>query len=180
MSDPKAGDPGPRQMAETDRRAAEAKIAEAKADGAIAAGFDTQGDAFAAIGWHDAANQAFASAGNERAAEQRAVQEGLAHAIAADQWAEAGHDLKEQARLTGDAFAAGALAHSAQDSLQSGVDLSDARRTDLELQEASEAARHVVFTERAQEMGQEAAEEASRAEAIDRAVHAMEDADKAP
>jgi hypothetical protein len=180
MSDPKAGDPGPRQMAQADLREAKAKFAEAKADEAIAAGFDTQGDVFASIGWDDAANQAFAAAGNERTAEQRAVLEGSIHALAAEEWAEAGRDLKEQSRLTGESFAAGALAHAAQDSLQGGVDLTDARKTELELQDASEAARHVVFAERAQEIGQEAAEEASRAEALDRAVHAMEDADKAP
>ena len=180
MSDPKAGDPGPRQMAQADLREAKAKLAEVKADEAIAAGFETQGDVFASIGWHDAANQAFAAAANERTAEQRAAVEGVTHAMAAEEWAETGRDLKEQARLTGDAFAAGALAHSAQDSLHGGVDLSDARRTELELQAASEAARQGVFTERAQEMGQEAAEDASRAEALDRAAHAMEDADKAP
>jgi hypothetical protein len=179
MTDHHAGDPGPRQMAETDLREAKAKFAEAKVDEAMAKGFDAQGDVFAALGAHDAANHAFAEAGNERAAEQRAVLEGSSHAVAAEQWSEAAHDLKEQSRLTGDAFAAGALAHTAQDRLHGGAELEDARRTELELQAASEAARQDVFVRRAQDMGTQAAEEAAQAEALDRSVQALEEADKA-
>ena len=180
MTDHHAADPGPRQMAEADAREAKAKFAEAKADGAIAAGLDAGGEVLTTLGLDDAANQAFAEAGNERAAEQRAVLEGAAHLLAADQWSAAAHDLKEQAHLTGDAFAAGGLARGAQDTLGGGSELADARRTELELQAASEAARQEVFTQRAAEMGEEAAEDAARAEDLDRAVHAMEEADTAP
>jgi hypothetical protein len=157
----------PHDMAENDEAAAERMRQHQEVDANIAHGYDAIATTMTNLGYDEVAENAEASGDRFRSAEVAAKYSAEAYEGAAKSWTEVEHDLAQQAKLTGEMYAAGATAAGAHKAITSAHDITDEQRTELELIAAKEDAAIPVFQERAAAMGKEAFDDTQHAQALE-------------
>ena len=100
----------PHEMAEQDEAAGQRMREFQHADESLAHGFDATAQTLATLGYDQAAENVQVSADSARHAGVAAKYSAEAYEGAAKSWTEVEHDLSEQARLTGEMYAATATA----------------------------------------------------------------------
>ncbi len=161
------GDLTPHDMAENDEAAAEHMRDVQAVDVAIAKGFDQMADMLDRMGFDEAAENTEDSAELAHKLAGNAKYAAETYDNAAKAWTEVEHDLSEQAKLTGEMYAAGATASGAHQTLTGAHQLTEEQRTELAVLAAKEDAASHVYQDRAAAMGKEAFDDTQHAQALE-------------
>ena len=167
MADEHDDTTSPAGMAETDFLEARLAQSQAEIHANLEHGFKAEADVFAEMGANEASGNAVAEMHRESTLEAHAAAASADFAAAGRDWQTVDHDLKEEARLTGEMLVAGTGQKRAENLLSHPEGLTEEQQTAIALEAARDRATMPVYAERATHFDDEAADHAVQAQDLE-------------
>jgi hypothetical protein len=157
----------PAGMADVDFLEARLSETQAEVHANLEQGFKAEADVFAVMGASEASGNATTEMHRETTLEAHAAAASADYAAAGRDWQTVDHDLKEEARLTGEMLVAGTGQKRAENLLSHPEGLTEEQQTAIAVEAARDRATMPVYAERASHFDDEATDHAVKAQDLE-------------